>query len=113
LPDLVTSEALVFYVMAKCGSCVEAVAVLDSVANIMGDRALPVIVIASSEPHDLVAELQARGVRIPVWVDQEDRMLGEFNVRTTRTWFRITGGALADMDTAEFDPAEYEVLLRR
>jgi len=113
LPDLVTSEALLFYVMAKCGACVEAVAVLDSVANVMGDRALPVIVIASSEPHDLLAGLQARGVTIPVWVDQEDRMLGEYNIRTTRTWFRITDGVLVDMGTAEFNAAEYERILSR
>lgn len=111
--EIIPVDALVFYVAADCGSCVDAVAILDSVRNAMADRALPVVVIASSEAHDLMAGLLARGIRIPVWVDQEDRMLHEFNVRTTRTWFLIRGGVLVRMGTAEFDPAQYERLLRR
>ncbi|MEW5874852.1 MAG: hypothetical protein AB1752_06695 [Candidatus Zixiibacteriota bacterium] len=112
--ELLPEGGILFYVMAKCGSCVDAVAMLDSVAHSLGDNCPKVVVVTSANPDQLLEGLTGRGVTLPVWVDQQDLMSTEYNVRATRVWFRIgLDGRLEDVGVTEFNPAEYERLLRR
>jgi len=112
--ELLPEGGILFYVMAKCGSCVDAVAMLDSVAQSLGDQCPKVIVVASANPDELLEALTTRGVKLPVWVDQQDLLSTEYHVRATRVWFRVgRDGRLEDVGVAEFDPAEYEDLLIR
>jgi hypothetical protein len=80
----------------------------------LGPASYPVVIISSSRPQLLIEALAKRGISVPLWCDQQDLLMREYKVLTTRSWFRLDGnGIVRAFGSASFDSLEYESILNR
>ncbi|MEW5875294.1 MAG: hypothetical protein AB1752_08955 [Candidatus Zixiibacteriota bacterium] len=113
IPELLPGGGLVFYVMSDCHACTTAVRILAEERARLGNTGIPAVNVSSSNPADLLASLPD-DFPIHVWIDQQDLLLSEYGVRTTRTYFKLDrAGRAISMGTLEFDPTDYRAILRR
>jgi hypothetical protein len=113
IPELLPEGGVVFYVMSDCHACTTAVRILAQERILLGPSASAAVIVSSSDPSTLLASLPD-GFPLPIWIDQQDLLLSEFGVRTTRTWFELDGdGRVISMGTLELESAVYRELLKR
>jgi peroxiredoxin len=112
LHDLLPDGGMVFYVSSVCESCIDAVAALNDAILAADGTIRSVALISDSKSETLAKTMNERGIVLPLYADLEDRLLGEHNVRTTRTFFVLgQGWILNQMGTSGFQVQDYTPIL--
>ena len=109
MTEVLSGGCVAVILSVGCESCVDDVVALQAVLDALGNRALPVVLLAdrATGGGELSRTLLERGVLLPVYCDVAQLLRDQYQIITRTAYFRIDSlGVLREMKAWKEDPGD-------